>query len=253
VTILVLPGCINSAVVDSGSSVFEPILTTGLEVSAGVQQGLYIASLLASGDELGMPLADSELVSEIQNADTVSEPVASVNFETETFFVDSAVDVPEVKIETTVEEPASESGASEEISVDPEVSVDKSSSTKEKKSEQAKSDNSDKIKTDSVEEKQISVTLTVSSPVGGSYSVLVNDKATIEEVMQAARAQGFSYTLKSFSGLGGYVEALGGVSEDTAAGMYWIVYVNGAPAIAGISAMRVSEGALIHWSYEKSF
>ncbi len=99
--------------------------------------------------------------------------------------------------------------------------------------------------------RQIDVRLQV---VGGStYALTVPAGSTVEAVMQAARSDGLDYRLKAFGGMGSYVTALDGKAEDTAASMYWILYVNGAKAQVGMSSYTVKNGDQVQWQYEHGY
>ncbi|MBI2410812.1 MAG: DUF4430 domain-containing protein [Candidatus Kerfeldbacteria bacterium] len=103
------------------------------------------------------------------------------------------------------------------------------------------------------EVKQVSVALQVIQPTGTteSYSVKVDTGSTVETVMQAARDDGFTYSVKKFGSMGAYVESISGLEED--GGMYWIYYVNGTKSTAGISTQTVKKGDTISWHYEHEY
>ncbi len=101
---------------------------------------------------------------------------------------------------------------------------------------------------------QMSVELSSSGPgVSGSYTVIVDEGATVLEVMEQARMQGFIFVTTGFGGLGVYVDSVGGLQEDTRGSMYWVYSVNGAKATLGVSQMTLTDGDAISWVYEAGF
>lgn len=90
------------------------------------------------------------------------------------------------------------------------------------------------------------ITLAVAG--GGSYTASVPAGSTVQAVMAAS---GMDFLSKQYPGLGAYVTAIEGVSEDTRAGLYWILYINGTKAQAGISATTVHAGDSIVWRLER--
>lgn len=104
-----------------------------------------------------------------------------------------------------------------------------------------------------VEVSMISVTLRI-VPIGASsttYAITIANNATVYEVMQQAKAQGFTFKDKNFPGIGRYVTQIAGVQEDKHAGVYWSLYLNGAYASVGASSARVHDGDMVTWKFEK--
>ncbi len=100
---------------------------------------------------------------------------------------------------------------------------------------------------------QYTATLTVRGPAGAvHYAVDVDVGATVQDLMKAAAAKGFSFKTKNFSGLGAYVTTVNGITEDTDAGMYWTYSVNNKKATSGISSKVLKKGDSVQWSYEKA-
>jgi hypothetical protein len=96
--------------------------------------------------------------------------------------------------------------------------------------------------------------LTVRSPNGTTnYSVDVDVGATVQDLMNAATSQGFSFKTKQFASLGTYVTTMNGVTEDKDAGLYWFYKVNEKKATSGITSKRLKKGDTVQWSYEKEF
>lgn len=81
---------------------------------------------------------------------------------------------------------------------------------------------------------------------GGQYSASVPVGSTVQAAMNAA---GIPYTIKPFAGLGAYVTSVDGIAEDTQAGLYWILYIDGAPATVGISSAQA--GSTMTWRLER--
>lgn len=90
-------------------------------------------------------------------------------------------------------------------------------------------------------------TITLTVVGGGSYTASVPAGSTVQAVMASS---GINFSSKEYAGMGAYVTAIEGVSEDTRAGLYWILYINGAKAQAGISATTVQAGDTILWRLE---
>lgn len=106
-------------------------------------------------------------------------------------------------------------------------------------------------KSSSFQKPETKITVTLSVNGATRYSVTSTEGASAEQIMNAARSQGFSYSAKSFGGMGTYVEAVNGIMEDPRAGMYWIYRVNGAKATTGISQYILKNNDTIQWNYEK--
>lgn len=83
---------------------------------------------------------------------------------------------------------------------------------------------------------------------GGTYTASVPVGATVQGAMDVA---GVPYTTKGFGGMGAYVTSVDGIVEDEQAGMYWILYIDGAPAGLGISSAQV--GSHMTWRLEKGW
>jgi hypothetical protein len=84
-----------------------------------------------------------------------------------------------------------------------------------------------------------------------TYKLDVTEAGTVLDVMDRAVAGGtFSYQGRTYSGIGVFVEEVGGLKN--AKGMYWILYINGETSDKGVSSARVVPGDVIMWNYEKS-
>ena len=59
----------------------------------------------------------------------------------------------------------------------------------------------------------------------------------------------FRYSGKNYSSLGFFVEEVNGVKNTN---KYWVYYLNGVSAKAGISTQKINSGDNIKWSYENS-
>ncbi len=81
---------------------------------------------------------------------------------------------------------------------------------------------------------------------GKNYSVSVRASATVYDVMQTASAQGFSFEVKDYSGLGKMVISINGVSQTGE--RFWTYTINGASASLGISSQTVKQGDVIVWT-----
>ncbi len=79
-----------------------------------------------------------------------------------------------------------------------------------------------------------------------NYKLPVTTTSTALEAMQNAK---LNFQTKTFSGLGEFVEEIGGLKNDTQNGKYWIYYINGETAKLGISTQIVKPNDLIEWKY----
>jgi hypothetical protein len=79
-----------------------------------------------------------------------------------------------------------------------------------------------------------------------NYQLPVTSTSTALEAMRNAR---LDFKTKTFSGLGEFVEEIGGLKSDQQNGKYWIYYINGKSAKLGISTQIVKPGDLIEWKY----
>lgn len=97
-------------------------------------------------------------------------------------------------------------------------------------------------------------TLQIVTPTGTKmYTAEVITGSSVEQLMQKARSNGLAYQVKSFGGMGSYVESINGLAEDPQAGMYWMYYVNGVKSTTGISTRTLSSGDTVKWNYERAY
>lgn len=69
--------------------------------------------------------------------------------------------------------------------------------------------------------------------------------------MKSLADQGLAFTMREYSGMGAFVESIGGVQS--ADGYYWILWVNDAKAAMGASSIIVHEGDHFRWAYEHGY
>ncbi len=99
---------------------------------------------------------------------------------------------------------------------------------------------------------QVTVTLIILGPAGQQvYPVSLPDGSTVEDAMVAAQQQGLIMELRSFGGLGAYVESINGLTENPKSVLYWIFRINGVKSVTGISQTVLHGGETIQWVYEK--
>lgn len=84
-----------------------------------------------------------------------------------------------------------------------------------------------------------------------SYVVAASSSETVLDVMNAAKADGLTFTGENYPSLGLMVDTLGGVPPRD--GYSWFLYINGKSSDVGASSARVSPGDAIEWKYEKSY
>lgn len=88
------------------------------------------------------------------------------------------------------------------------------------------------------------------SDASQEYIVEINENETVQNAMQNAQAQGLTYEVKEFAGLGSLVISVNGIAQTNT--MVWIYAVNGKKATQGISMQSVRVGDRIEWTYEPS-
>ncbi len=72
---------------------------------------------------------------------------------------------------------------------------------------------------------------------------------TTSTVYDAIQKSNLDFKTKTFSGLGEFVEEIGGLKNDKQGGKYWIYFINGETAKLGISTQIVKPNDLIEWKY----
>ena len=74
---------------------------------------------------------------------------------------------------------------------------------------------------------------------------------TVYDAMKTfARQNNCDIQFKEFTGLGAMVRSINGVANDPRANKFWIYYLNGALAKAGISSVKINSQDIIKWQYE---
>ena len=82
---------------------------------------------------------------------------------------------------------------------------------------------------------------------------IANETQVVETLPSQHRKPRFQFAGKDFgAGLGFFVQEINGVKENPGQGMYWIYYVNGKKASAGVSSVFLKQGDIVQWKYEKS-
>ena len=86
---------------------------------------------------------------------------------------------------------------------------------------------------------------------GQNYKVnFAEEKIVLKDLMDKLQAESdFRYSGKNYSSLGFFVEEVNGVKNTN---KYWVYYLNGVSAKAGISTQKINSGDNIKWSYENS-
>ena len=90
------------------------------------------------------------------------------------------------------------------------------------------------------------------STVSQVVRVHVTSNETVIEAMRAlASTTAFTFVGHDYPGLGFFVDSINGTTN--ANGKYWILYINGVPATAGVSTATVRAGDTVEWKYEKGY
>ncbi len=97
----------------------------------------------------------------------------------------------------------------------------------------------------------VSATLKIS---GKTFNIEAPMGGTVLDLMNMAREYGYmTYESKNFGGdLGYFIESINGIKSGDTKNYYWIYYINGAKAKAGISNYTIQQNDIITWNYEKS-
>ena len=102
-------------------------------------------------------------------------------------------------------------------------------------------------------ESSVPQTITVTLVVEGAPHVLqVPLSSSVYDVMlQARAARVLEFSGREFSGIGYFVEEINGKREDLQGRHFWILYLNGQKAKAGVSSSFVNNEDIIEWKYEE--
>lgn len=86
---------------------------------------------------------------------------------------------------------------------------------------------------------------------GKNATLAVKEGSTAFDLMVAARDEGYmNFTYKDFGGdLGYFIESINGLKSTK--DYFWIYYINGAKANAGVSNYTLKSQDVITWNYEK--
>ncbi len=228
------------------------------EVSVGVEQepvAEEVATQVEVEQEDEAPAESEEVDADSVNQEEQVEVGTTVEEESDPPETVVEEEVVHSEGETTDAEAAQETNQEEQESeastaVAVIAETEKTSSNKKQSSKKGSSQKQEKQE----QVQEIAVSLVVSSPSGTvQYDIQAEHGDSVETVMKRAKQSGLSYATRAFSGLGAYIEAINGLEESGTSGMYWIYYVNGVKAMAGVSNTTVKDGDTITWKYEKSF
>lgn len=185
-------------------------------------------------------------------APAVAEPAEAPDSTSEETPQETAASTPEDQTEDQTSEPEAAPTTSE--TTEPDETTPDTPAPEAAPTTQAESTKKTSSTESHTEDAKISVTLQIVSPNDvEDYSISIIDGATVEDVMQKAKGRGLNYDTKGYGSTGRYVTSINGLKEDRQQGFYWIYYVNGTAATAGISTQTVTDGMQIKWNYEKEF
>jgi len=102
------------------------------------------------------------------------------------------------------------------------------------------------------EEQKNLVTFQFINPSGEKkFQASIVENETVYQVMlRLKEKQGLIFEVKDYSGLGAFVESIDGLSNNPKKNQFWIYYLNGKAAIAGVSLTKLHYNDLITWHYE---
>ena len=79
------------------------------------------------------------------------------------------------------------------------------------------------------------------------------ENITLEELMnKLQRESNFTYHTIDYGSMGKFVDEINEIKNDNKQGKYWVYYLNGVSAKAGISIQKINSGDNIEWKYENS-
>jgi len=103
------------------------------------------------------------------------------------------------------------------------------------------------------EHKQLpySATITVNQK---NYTVDFEKEGTIlKDLLNKLQTESdFTFFGINYSGLGFFITEINGIKNDNKQGKYWVYYLNGVSAKAGISIQKINSQDNIEWKYENS-
>lgn len=84
------------------------------------------------------------------------------------------------------------------------------------------------------------------------YEISVPENTTVYELMNLLAQRGdIDFNGQNSSGLGFFVDEINGLKNNPSQNTYWIYYINGKAAQAGISNYVLKPDDIINWNYEK--
>ena len=96
---------------------------------------------------------------------------------------------------------------------------------------------------------QISVALFVGDK---KYEISVPENSSVYELMEKLQQEtDFRFSGKNYPEMGFFVEEINGIKNNPKNSQYWIYYVNNKSANQGISGLKIKQGDIIMWKYEK--
>ena len=99
-----------------------------------------------------------------------------------------------------------------------------------------------------VSEKAIQTILEIN---GTRYESEIKKEISVYDFMTQLKDTGkITFTEKTYSGMGKFIEEINGVKSDR--DNYWIYYVNGVEASIGVSNYKINPGDVVSWKYEKN-
>ncbi|MDD2656268.1 MAG: DUF4430 domain-containing protein [Patescibacteria group bacterium] len=103
------------------------------------------------------------------------------------------------------------------------------------------------------EEQSIPFSATIKIADNNYQINFAKENITLEELMNKLQKESnFIYHTIDYGSMGKFVDEINGIKNDNKQGKYWVYYLNGVSAKAGISIQKINSQDNIEWKYENS-
>ena len=102
-----------------------------------------------------------------------------------------------------------------------------------------------------VENLPYSATITVD---GKNYIIgFEKEGSVLKDLLDKLQTESdFRFSGTNYSGIGFFITEINGIKNDNKKGKYWVYYLNGQSAQAGVSVQKINSNDNIEWKYEES-